>query len=498
MCVVRLALRRMVGSSLALLLISGAAPALAADRITGFAQQLRKAAEAEDCRAVIKAVRKGLPDDQHMPAELALAGLALGTQCALQAGDLDQADQWVMRATAYPDAEDRLWRTRLMIQFWLTQTQAAVRTIEAMHDGRIAALNGVPQRVLYQFLRQLKEAGFAEERQKVLEILSSSGYVPDEPVADGDDFRHQYVQLLVEKGGLEEARAIGATIENPDVLIAMVSDPRLRDLVPAGFDELVATEKALANAQNAMVLFEDHLRPHLAASAYLRKLGRFRDALESMMTARNREGGLEGFADADQYLVWWWDSLSRVHMKLGDGDAAIADLREGTKLKEDGGFNVSLTINLAQTLLKLGRPQEALGVLDPAVVEKMNTSPYGAMQVRFARACALAQLGRASEADADFDYARQHAGDAPSAMIGLLLCRGDMDGAAKALIARLDDPQQRARALGDLVEYNEEPPPASRNPADIAFPALLARADVAAAIARAGGRKRIRLYEAAW
>lgn len=332
----------------------------------------------------------------------------------------------------------------------------------------------------------------------MLEILASSAYAPDEPLGTADAFRRQLIEILITEGDLPRTKVLAAEIEEPDVLLQLVSDPRYRAIVPADFDERRAVEKALAKARAAMQRFDDQLRPYFAVAGHLRKLGRYQEALDVMLSALKRNGGLEGYADASHNLIWWWDSLSRSHLGVGNTEAAVSDLRQGMQLKEDGAFNVSLTINLAQMLLELGRPQEALDVLTPSVVAQMSVSPYGAMQIHTARGCALIQAGKEAEAAADLAYAREHEGDDPSAAISLLLCRGDIDSAAAALIRRLDNPETRADALYDLIEFDDPPPPPSKNPATLALPVLIARSDVAAAIARAGGRRRIHLHDAEW
>ena len=145
-------------------------------------------------------------------------------------------------------------------------------------------------------------------------------------------------------------------------------------------------------------------------------------------------------------------------------------------------------INLAEAQLAAGRPTDALGTLARLEGAKKRASPYGAMQIVSDRGCARARLGRANDAAADLATARAHVADAPEALTRLLLCLGDMDGAAQAMIARLGDRDQRIDALRDLSEFARPSTPPD-DPTELRLIELKARPDVKAAAAQAGGTR---------
>lgn len=457
--------------------------------------QLEAAQEVEDCATIIKLLKPRLGKAKLYPP-LELAGYELGSYCALVGGDNMLASRWAEQGTAFPDASDLLWRLRLLVDIHQSNFTRAVQTVEAMQDGRGGALNSVPISSLYELRRGLSGDKLKGERRRLLAILGSSAYVPDEPTASGDSFRQDYAELLVEEGNRAAAQAVIAQITHIDTMLDLLLDPRFEGLIATPFDERAFTERELAALQIARQNNDDSLMQLVANAGLLRKLGRFKEAMAVLQTAKAREGGPEGYADADENLNWWWDAMSRTHLALGETDDAIAALHAGAAKSEDGGLNVSQTINLAQTYVSLKRPADALKVLEPS--KSLNVSPYGAMQIRVAHGCAAAQAGDMASASADLAFAREHKADAPLAYLDLLLCTGDMDGAAAAIIARLDDEKERGKALLSLADFDVPPPPASEDPAYLALEAVKARPDVAAAIQKAGGTRRIRLQDASW
>ena len=188
-------------------------------------------------------------------------------------------------------------------------------------------------------------------------------------------------------------------------------------------------------------------------------------------------------------INWYWDALGRSWHMLGRYDEMVEAFRKGAAAGEDGTPNVSQVINLAQAQNAFGRGDEALRTL-AAFADGRKSSPYGEMEMRFARGCAQAVAGRPAEAVADVAFAKAHDKDHGEALADLLLCLGDMDGAAAAFIARLDDPDRRADALEQLSDYDDPPVALPPDPINSRLDALKARPDVKAAIARAGGTRR--------
>ncbi|MEA3032795.1 MAG: hypothetical protein QOH86_811, partial [Sphingomonadales bacterium] len=237
----------------------------------------------------------------------------------------------------------------------------------------------------------------------------------------------------------------------------------------------------------------DKLAPIVLAAADLRRLGRPQEALILLQGAASKVGDETAFTDRDKRFNWYWNEVASTEAMLGHYDQAVAAYAKAAAFGENGTPNVSQVINLAQTQNRFGRGADALKTLAVFSDPKRQGSPYGEMQLRYARACANHLAGHDSDTAADLAYLKAHEKDGGSALDYALICVGDLDSAAAALIRQLDDPERRADALLDLSDFDD--PPVALPPSPVAgrIEALEARADVKAAIGRAGGTRRFHI-----
>lgn len=452
--------------------------------------------DAKDCAAALAAVEPVLasPAAATLPAEMKVHAYEVAADCRVRADHLDIAYRYAMAGTALPGVSDWMWVTRLAIEAQSKHFAASIATIEAMHDGAPSALNGLPMRWFFTLSAQMKEAHEDGIRRRLLRILASPGYAPDDMMGVQDAFRLDYARLLLKDGDKQGAQALVAQIHAPTMLLQLDVDPATRAMLPPGLDLRAAVERDLVRSRAIMAEHPISLEPLLATAQELRQLGRPQEALALLETARARVGG-EGtpFLDADEKTIWWWDAIARTEAMLGHVDRSLAALRTGASMGELGGGNVSLRINLAHAQNRNGKPADALATLAPFENGGLSVSPYGEAEMRRARGCANALSGHATAVADDLAWLRAHPGANPDALTSLLLCMNDLDGAATAMIARLDDPDRRASALTDLADYDTPPVALAPDPIDSKLPALKARPDVQAAIARAGGIRRYHL-----
>jgi hypothetical protein len=85
-----------------------------------------------------------------------------------------------------------------------------------------------------------------------------------------------------------------------------------------------------------------------------------------------------------------------------------------------------------------------------------NASPYGRMEAQSAMACAYTQLND-SRLAAALDYLRTHKDDNPGALQAAELCANHLDQVAALLIASLNDPVERGRALLSVQDFADPP-----------------------------------------
>ena len=454
-------------------------------------QRMLVAGQKGDCRTAA-ALGAPLLDRKAagIPSEMVPLLYELIVGCEVQIDAVETGYRHALAGTKLDDSGDRLWQMRLLIELSRPDKSASLATLEAMTQGRGAALNSFPAELIWELNREVKEKGDKPLQRRLLKVLASDAYYPDEPFGEPDEFRLSYAAMLADAGEQAAARPVVERITAPNILARAMLDPRLRALVPASADVRAAAETSLARHRQEIGRYPDRLGPLIAAAADLRMLGRPAEAVDLLETARARIGDKQAFTDRDKLLNWWWQGLASGHTRLGHYEPAMAAYRVGAAETEMGGPNVSQIINMAETQLDFGRPRDALKTLAAFDEPGRKGSPFGEMQVRWTRGCAFALGGQRAKAEADLAYLKAHEKDAPGALSHLLLCVGDLDGAAASYVRQLRDPEQRVQALLELSDYDDPPP---GRPADAFEPGLKLlkkRPDVVAAAQAAGGTRR--------
>lgn len=463
--------------------------------LPAWAERASSAITTKDYSTALRLIKAGIAASasERLPPKVRAAVLEAGVTCALMTEHTDLAYQFVIDATRLDEASDWAWRTRLALELDGKKPQAALTTVVAMTQGRGGALNSAPAQWMFALNHQFRDNGDVSARRRLLEILTTPSYSPQSAVPVIDPFRRDYAGLLYEAGERDAALAQIRQIENSSILLLLSVDPRFRQALGADFEPRAAVERFLATLRTAAVLHPESLGVVIEIAARERQLGRADAALVTLQAAAPLGPKAKTYADLDEQLNWWWDGVGRTEQALGHFDAAATAFVQGTSTAENGGLNVSQTINLAWAQLRAGRSFDALSTLAVFDVPGRAVSPYGLMEMRSVQACAATQLGKTVDANVAIAFIKAHRGDNIGALGDALLCAGDLDGAAAEFIQRLDDPEQRAAVLLQLSDYN---PPAGMLPPDPIhshIPAFKQRADVQAAIARAGGARRIAL-----
>jgi tetratricopeptide (TPR) repeat protein len=457
--------------------------------------QIATAAEAGDCDLVLK---RAVPFVERrkrvLPNELTVIFYEAIAACHIEAKREDEAYGAALGGTALAESTPRLWYVRLYSEIEKKRWTDVAVTLEAMTQGHSATLNGLPIPVMWELLNAMKEGAAAEPRTRVLKLLASDSYAPDETFGSNDGFRLMYAQDRIAAADRAAAGPVIARLEDPSHIATASLDPRMRGYL-ASTDLAASATKRLARHQLWVAREPDRLRPLIAAATNLRQLGRAKEALDLLRSAEPRLDKLTETEDSDQ-VNWWWNELALTYEALHLPDEAVEAYRNGSKASEDGVPNVSQLINLALAQLRFGRPKDALATIALRDLSAEGASPYGSMLYRRARACALHLEGRGGEAKADVDYVVSHEKDAPVAVTELHLCLEDMDAAAASAIRRLEDLEQRPVMLLELSDFDLAPPPLVTDRNARNREALKKREDVKAAIARAGGTRHFNVAEA--
>jgi tetratricopeptide (TPR) repeat protein len=470
------------------LLIVALPPAIGAKGAKPSVDQAVAAARAGDCATALRLLAPSLDAPDTLTPDQAGLALNVGIACALRTKQPQLAYPWTLQATTKPDADDRIWRLRLALEMGSKKYDAAAATVAALAQGRGAVLNSIPLREMYELDNEMRTAGDIASRRRVLPILIDYYRPTDPPLPVADGFRRRYADLLYNAGDTEGALGQARPITVPGILIGLSLDARFRSVVPSAFDARASATSYLDVLRDAASRHPESLDVVIELAGIQRLLGRPDDALATLNAADPTRAGAATYTDKADQLNWWWDEVARAREQAGQFDAAVAALRQGIAAPEGGGANVSQTINLADLQLRLGRYEDALETLAVFEREKRPVSPYGEMELRYARGCAAFRGGK-GDPHGDIAYVKAHAADNPGVSSDLLVCTQDWDGAAAAFIARLDDPARRVDALVELSDYDRPPHPLADEPLYSRLPQLKQRADLRAAITRAGGTR---------
>jgi tetratricopeptide (TPR) repeat protein len=317
-----------------------------------------------------------------------------------------------------------------------------------------------------------------------------------------DSLWKELITEALERNDLLRARELSKRVQNTETLVSMRIDRRFDALVkaePKVFDITAALAYQRKLLAKAVAADPRSLDARVQYCYTLLEAGRFDEVLaianEVLARVAAAPADSSPYDDIADKLDWIYSHKAVALRAKGRWEEALA-VREHLRRKEEPGTtDASQAINLAAEYLDCRQPQKALDALQ-GIDWARSLSPYGRMQMQVVRYRAFVKLGNAREADNVFAYLREHREDAETVWQWTMLDAGDLDGAAALYISRLRDPEKREGALGEVQDYKPLPRPPGETKEDSRWDALLARADVVAAINAVGRREKIPLYAA--
>ena len=271
-----------------------------------FTRANKDGADNTDFRAALATVNAllAIPDFNSGPVVDRTDAYTLGAWCSVQLHEPVAARRFALAGTALAGASVDLWRMRLGIEEDNKQPLAAVATIEAMAVASPEALSTITVNHFHAIRRSLDVLHDRAADRRLLAVLTTPSYVPDEGAPVADPFRSDYAALLATDGDRAAAVALVARITEPPVLLEVSVDPRLRDLLPREFDGRAATEQHLAQARDVAASHAGSMYAVLDVARYLRMLGRYDEALATLAAARPDAPGA-AFTDLDDQRNWY-------------------------------------------------------------------------------------------------------------------------------------------------------------------------------------------------
>lgn len=324
----------------------------------------------------------------------------------------------------------------------------------------------------------------------MLEALFVAHWHPSDAFLSSDSLWLHLTEARLEKGDLAGAKEAASAVVTISSVVAMRIDKRFDAITssdPSHFDIDVAFARDLAASRAAAAAAPDKLEGINQTATDLIITGKPADALamldKAIAESHLTEGKSQPFSDYADQINWTENNRAIALRNLGRIDESLEQLAKAATKSENGSPNVSQSINLAEAYNAAGRPKDAL----EAVGDIGTPSPYGRMALEYARACAHAQLHDDAGLGKSFEYIKAHVADAPAVYTDASICANDLDGAARAYIAAIEDPLQRTTALyyfQNFVRPTQREPMAAENYRRLLL--VRDRADVRAVIEKYG------------
>jgi tetratricopeptide (TPR) repeat protein len=472
--------------------VSAADPAASSNPASSPPVSLRTALQAfdrGDMAAAETAVLATLNDRSFAASDEASRhlALALAAQVMLQTKNPVKAQQYAIQATQMPQQTLDDWRNRLQAAFGLQDLRDEAQCVTAIFRGWGADPSVLPAETIIAVANNTDVPELSDVRLEMLETLyQRRWHLTDGRSASG--IWRELSRMLLDAKEPDRAGQVAVLIDDPDDIIAMRADTRFQAVLKLDYVQ----SNAQRAAQGRIKALQEEVRQHpqsLRAVEFLMiAMAKFRMDAEVLALAADVErriqengAGSAAYEDFARSYRWILDARARALSHMGRYDEAVAALRQATQLP-DQGSSVDQSINLADLLCKLDRPDEALAALPPAA----KIGAYGRMQVEWVRLSAAVERDNADGETRALTYLREHRTDSPRTLQRGLLTAGALDEAEQWLLQRLNNPTQRTSALMEMQRYFEPPRPPRAAQWHALSVALRERATIRAAVSKVG------------
>jgi len=438
------------------------------------------------------------PDFDPLPAELRFQTLYVATIIAFQDKQFDKAHRLAIRATGFDQATGAAWTARLFSALYTSDNPDAGRCVEAMAKQWPEQLDNVRPQGMAQTHFALRAAHEDDVDRAMLDALFDANWQAQ--YSDYDTLWRDLALLQIEHNDAARAATVARRIRSAHAAMSMRIDKRF-DPITRGqsqafdVDHLLDAEIQAARAR--VKAHPDQLRLVQRLQDLLIEKGQNAEVLsvsDAAVAHAERGDGEKIYTDFSEAYNWVLNQRSLAFAHDGRWDDAVREMARAARRPEDGGFNVSQSINLADLLADLGQPDKAAA----AIVESGEMSPNGHMQLEYARLQIAIEKNDTGSVAKHMAYMQEHRTDDIGTWQRALLKHGDLDAAAALLIQRLQAPDWRSDALAEMQHYaSTEQTPAMKT-MEQRWNAVTSRADVQTALAKVGRVERFDLVAPAF
>ncbi len=329
--------------------------------------------------------------------------------------------------------------------------EAALHYLQLAIDAGI--ITGADVELVFWLLRTIRQADLDDRLEALaLNFAQAPGFARvDDEIQTA--FAYPALDAALEAENFELAGSLLQHMRQPTAYAALLANRKYEPIWPA-------VEAQAGENFNALTeRYLDWARARYEADPADRELfsvlahalmfdGRFEDAIALVDEWRSQPDAIENIEEGD---AWALNVSAYSHDALGQFDRADAIFDELATLSEDQPWAVNFVINRASRLVSHGRWEEGLAAntIAKEAADATGTT-YAKMLVALNRACALAHLGRAAEAEEDVGFLREHVDEATQVAAGGLICMGNEDEAVDLVISQLENEDTRAGMIGEL------------------------------------------------
>lgn len=438
------------------------------------------------------------PDFGQLTAEIRFQVINVAAAIALQDKDYAKAHRLGMMATAFDQADSATWLSRLFAAFYLDDNADAARCVEAIAKQWPDRLDAVLPQGIVQLHHGLRAVHKDDADFSMLNALFDANWQASQSTYDY--VWRDLVLMQIEHNGNERAAVIAQRIGSADTALSMRVDKRFDVITqrhPERFDVVQLLDAQIEAAQQRIKAHPDQLEPVQRLQDLLLEKGQNVKVLsvsDAAVAHAESGDGEKVYTDFSQAYNWVLNQRSLALAHDGHWDEAVREMTRAAKRPEDGGLNVSQSINLADLYVDLAEPDKAAA----AIVEPGQMSPMGSMQLHYVKLQIALEKNDAPAVAEHMAYLRKHRNDDIATWERALLKHGDLDDAAALLIERLNAADWRNGALVEMQHYVRGKQTPTMTTMEQRWNSVTSRADVQAALVKVGRVERVAITSPAY